>query len=227
MVTNVLPSGMFGSRLVLAPRSLLSCHPERSEGSAFRLSTLRALSVSALSSLSSPFNFKLSTACPERSRRVNFPPLTPFPATLTRHLQLAENKTTLSPAVATLKSRVNPNPFVCRSYKKPWGWGLHPSSQKPILFCLGPRLFWNWHLRRNPRAELLPFRPIRVGSQRFSIARFSRYESCLSSSSFHRSRITGHGPRVTSHKSLSPLESALTKNPPITPLESALPKHSI
>ena len=30
---------------------------------------------------------------------------------------------------------------------------------------------------------------------------------------------------ITSHKSLSPAQSALTQNPPITRLESALPKH--
>ena len=63
-------------------------------------------------------------------------------------------------------------------------------------------------------------------SQRLSIARFSRYEPWLSSSRFHRSRITGHGPRVTGHKSLSPVESALTQNTPVTALDSALPKHS-
>jgi hypothetical protein len=125
MVTNVLPSCMFGPRLNLAPRSALSCHPERSEGSAFRLSTLHALSVSAFNSSDvCPFNFKLSTACPERSRRVNFLQLTPFPATLTSHLQLAENKTTLSLAVATLTSRVKHKSFVCHSYEKHPGWGV-------------------------------------------------------------------------------------------------------
>ena len=34
-----------------------------------------------------------------------------------------------------------------------------------------------------------------------------------------------HVSQVTSHMSLSPLESALTKNTPLTRLESALPKH--
>jgi len=138
MVTIVLPFCMvaaftlsregslerFRPRRPLRSRSRLSCHPERSEGSAFRLSTLHAPSVSAFSSSDvCPFNFKLSSACPEHSRRVNFPPLTPFPATLTSHLQLAENKTTLSPAVATLTSRVKPKSFACHSYKKPWGRG--------------------------------------------------------------------------------------------------------
>jgi hypothetical protein len=194
----------FRPRRLLAPRSPLSCHPERSEGSAFRLSPLHALSLNAFSpSDVCPFNFRLSSACPERSRRVNFPPLTPFPATLTSHPQLAENTATLSPAVATLTSRINPNPFVCRSYIKPWG--LHPSSQNPVPFCLGPRLFWNWHLRRNPGAEVLSFRPIRVGQPILAVL-------------FPVSLVTGHGPRVTTHKSLSPLQSALTKNPPITPL---------
>jgi hypothetical protein len=49
--------------------------------------------------------------------------LTPFPATLTGHRQLAENTTTLSPAVATLTTRVKHNPFVCHSYRKYPGWG--------------------------------------------------------------------------------------------------------
>jgi hypothetical protein len=114
----------FRPRRLLRPRSPLSCHPERSEGSAFRLSPLHAFSFNAFSSSDvCPFNFKLSSACPERSRRVNFPPLTPFPATLTSHLQLAENKTTLSPAVATLTSRVKPKSFACHSYRKHLGWG--------------------------------------------------------------------------------------------------------
>jgi len=106
----------FRPRRLLRPRSPLSCHPERSEGSAFRLSPLHAFSFNAFSSSDvCPFNFKLSP--------VNFPPLTPFTATLTSHLQLFENKTTLSPAVATLTSRVKPNPFVCHSCKKHPGWG--------------------------------------------------------------------------------------------------------
>src|SRR5271168_4487445 len=46
----------------------------------------------------------------------------------------------------------------------------------------------------------------------------------------HSSLATHHSPLATSELttkllSLSPLESALTQNPPITPLESALPKH--
>jgi len=48
--------------------------------------------------------------------------LTPFPATLTSHLQPVKNTTTLSPAFATLTRRVKPNSFVCHSYKK------HPAS---------------------------------------------------------------------------------------------------
>jgi hypothetical protein len=54
-------------------------------------------------------------------------PVTPFPATLTSHLHLAENKTTLSPALATLKGRVKHKSFVCHSYKKQGGGGLRPS----------------------------------------------------------------------------------------------------
>src|SRR5208282_3691864 len=53
----------------------------------------------------------------------NASPASPFPATLTSYLQLAENKTTLSPAVATLTGRVKHKPFVCHSYKKHREWG--------------------------------------------------------------------------------------------------------
>jgi len=100
------------------PRPLHSnhCHPERSEGSAFRLPVLSALSVSALSSPDvSSFNFKLST--------VNFPSLSPFPATLTANSQLTENSATLSPVPATLTSRVKHKSFICHSCKKHPGWG--------------------------------------------------------------------------------------------------------
>jgi len=100
------------------------CHPERSEGSAFLFSPIRALSVSAFTSPDArSFNSKLSTACPERSRRVNTPSLSPFPATLTDGSQLTENPATLSPVPATLTSRVKHNPFVCHSCKKHPGWG--------------------------------------------------------------------------------------------------------
>ena len=83
-------------------------------------------------------------------------------------------------------------------WQKHPGWGLHPSSQKPTLFCLGSRLFWNWHLRKNPGPEVLSFRPIRVGQPILAVL-------------FPFSPVTGHGARVTTHKSLSPVESALTK----------------
>ena len=185
----------FRPRLVLAPRRPLSCHPERSEGSAFRVSPLHALSVSAFSSSDvCPFNFKLSTACPERSRRVNFRPLTPFPATLTSHLQLSENKTTLSPAVATLTSRVKPNPFACHSYKKHPGWGYAVVNffVAQTSVCV---------LLRQSASE----RSAENGPQE------------LKNLAVHPS---------TRHKSLTPVESALTKNTPVTPLESALPKHT-
>jgi len=60
--------------------------------------------------------------------------LSPFPATPTGQLQLAENTTTLSPVVATLTGRVTHNPFVCHSYKKHPGWG-YPLQSK-FFFCL-------------------------------------------------------------------------------------------
>ena len=49
--------------------------------------------------------------------------LTPFPATLTSHLQRPEKSATLSLAFATLTSRVKHKSSVCHSYKKHRGWG--------------------------------------------------------------------------------------------------------
>jgi len=86
-------------------------------------SDLRVLSVSAFSSLASFFNFQLSA--------VNLLSLTPFPATLTSPSQIAENTTTLSPAFATLTSRVKHKPFVCHSYRK------HPGGGTPSIIIFG------------------------------------------------------------------------------------------
>jgi hypothetical protein len=106
---------------------------ERSEGSAFRLSPLHALNVSAspLSSFrrsspahplvafsrlsSQPFNSKPSTL--NRFR------VSPFPATLTGNSQLTENPATLSPVPATLTPHVTHNSFVCHSCRKHPGGG--------------------------------------------------------------------------------------------------------
>ena len=68
---------------------------------------------------SSCFNFQLST--------FNSVSLTPFPAPLTSILQITEKSATLTPAFATLTSRVKHKSCVCHSYKK--HPGSHPSSQ--------------------------------------------------------------------------------------------------
>jgi len=60
------------------------------------------------------------------------PSVTPFPATLTSHLQLAENAAALSPAFATLTSRVKHKSFVCHSYKKHPGWGYPANRDSPL-----------------------------------------------------------------------------------------------
>ena len=67
---------------------------------------------------SSYFNFQLST--------FNSVSLTPFPATLTGHPELNENKTTLSLVSATLMRHITPNSFVCHSYKNHRGWHYPP-----------------------------------------------------------------------------------------------------
>jgi hypothetical protein len=52
-------------------------------------------------------------------------PVSPFFATLTRHLQPAENNATLSALSATLTALCKPKSFVCHSYKKHGGVGCH------------------------------------------------------------------------------------------------------
>jgi|SRR5580704_15389623 hypothetical protein len=65
---------------------------------------------------------------------------TPLSVTLTDTPQLHENKTTLSPAFATLTHRVKPKSFVCHSYRKHRGVG-YPSLADPASFrsrCFTP-----------------------------------------------------------------------------------------
>jgi hypothetical protein len=82
-----------------------------------------------------PVSFTSSTF----STSFAFPSVTPFPATLTGHLQLTENPATLSPAFATLARRVKHKSFVCHSYRKHRGWGVHPSNQ---IFNIMACSFW-------------------------------------------------------------------------------------
>jgi len=89
-------------------------------------SSFCARGASAFSSFPLPFNistFELSNLQPILSP-------SPFFATLTNPLQLAENTSTLSPAFATLTRHVNHNPFVCHSYRKHPGWGSHLSNER-------------------------------------------------------------------------------------------------
>jgi len=143
---------------------------------------------------SSYFNFQLST--------FNSVSLTPFPATLTSHLQRPEKSATLSLAVATLTSRVKRKSCVCHSYKKtPEGGGLNVnnlSDEASSPACAE-------RSRREQPSE----------ARNFSGQLFTR----------HGSQVTDHGTPVRSHQSLSPLQSALPQNPSVTPLDSALPKH--
>jgi hypothetical protein len=60
----------------------------------------------------------LITLLHQSKRWVDLPQPTHFPAALRSHLQLAENKTTLSPASATLTDTVTPKSSVCRSCEK-------------------------------------------------------------------------------------------------------------
>src|SRR5208282_5269847 len=114
---SVLPFSMLAASPTFCPAPISKSVP---------VSDLRVLCVSVFSSPNlSPFNFKPST--------LNFFSLTPSPATLTSHLQLIENKTTLSLLFATLTRRVKVNPFVCHSYKKHPGVGS-PSNERLSSF---------------------------------------------------------------------------------------------
>ena len=92
------------------------------------------------------FNFGLST--------VNSRPLSPFPATLTSRLQIAENKTTLSPAVATLTDCVKHKSFVCHSYKKHRGWGTH------VGLAIAGRLFSGFPRNTGHGSRVTDHRPM-------------------------------------------------------------------
>jgi len=68
--------------------------------------------------------------------------VSPLAATLTWAPQLTENTATLSPSFATLTSRVNPNSFVCHSYRKhPGVVPLHAridlSVPRPVFVVAG------------------------------------------------------------------------------------------
>jgi hypothetical protein len=176
---------MFGSRLVLAPCSLLSRHPEQSEGSAFRSSTLHALSVSTLRLLAlSPPDFKH----PRTFHLINWS----FRTSPHQYHSMGLTLPLFSYSYALFCSEENAIPTLFSIFRTLWqkhpGWGLPPSSQKPTLFCLGPRLFWNWHLRKNPGPEVLSFRPIRVGQPILAVL-------------FPFSPVTDHGSRTTSRHS--------------------------
>ncbi|SRR5579863_741636 len=84
-------------------------------------------------------------------------PLSPFPATLTSTLQLAENKTTLSPAFATPTDNVKHKSFACHSYKKQPGWGYTPFSS---LHWPSPRLFPLFPQPANIQRTATPASPI-------------------------------------------------------------------
>jgi hypothetical protein len=72
---------------------------------------------------SASLHASIITSLHQSNRSVGPLQLTPFPAALTCHLQLAENTAALSPASVTLADTVTHNSFVCRSCKKHRGVG--------------------------------------------------------------------------------------------------------
>src|SRR5579859_2504745 len=143
----------------LLPPSSNLCHPEHREGSAFRLSPPRAPSVPAFSSHPSPFNFALSLEDSDPVGTVNFPSLSPFPATLTDRSQLTENPATLSPLSATLTDTVAHNPFVCQSYKKHRGYTFQPGiSFRSLTTRHSPLATISFIIRTSKTQHLKSFR---------------------------------------------------------------------
>jgi hypothetical protein len=83
----------------------------------------------------------------------NRAPVSPFRATLADNSQSIEIATALSPVSATLTRIVNPNPFVCHSYKKQVGWGVPASSFSRIPpTSLPPALLRPTQQRRQPHS---------------------------------------------------------------------------
>ena len=130
------------------------------------------------------------------------PRLTPFPATLTGQPQLTEKTAALSPAFATLTSRVKHKSFDCHSYKKhpAWGYIFQAKSLSCSAFDAVSFGFGTYEEILGPRS----YRSDRLGWDS---------QSWLSSFRFHRSRITGHGPRVGNHE--SPVTSSGLSLPPV------------
>jgi hypothetical protein len=91
--------------------------------------------------------------------------LTPFPATLTSPLQIAENTTTLTPVFATLTDRVKHKPFVCHSYEKQPGWGYLRSSAR---FNLSPE---GGHVEGLPSSILFRINPCKIVSKQMTLPR--------------------------------------------------------
>ena len=158
------PSSLRNRRLPRHGRGI-GVHPELL--GALSLTSFPAVGCE-LSTINSPFNFKLST--------LNRLLATPFPATHTGLSQIAENAATLSPAFATLTSPVKHNSFVCHSYRKHPGWGmphshkvqsLHPSKASAFLI--------DTHQRSHLKASLNPLEstpahyPTSIDSKRLTL----------------------------------------------------------
>jgi hypothetical protein len=128
------------------------------------------------------------------------PPLSPLPATPTRHLQFTENKATLSPFRVTLRSPVKGKSFVCHSCKKQGAVG----ESLPFFARHSPRatsatrgnahnsnpLIRLLHNSRTPGVGGCP--PPSTHKFRFQPSAFNFQPSTLSTS--HRSPVTSHLP---------------------------------
>jgi hypothetical protein len=132
------------------------CHPERSEGSCLvPLAPIAPFEQSLLCRRP----FLLAVGC--ELSTVNCHPVSPFPATLTANSQLTENSATLSPVSATLTGRVNPNPFVCHSYKKPgveYIFQVRIFSFRGLTTNYSPLSTISFIIRTSKTQHLKPFR---------------------------------------------------------------------
>jgi hypothetical protein len=85
-------------------------------------SFIRPLSVSAFSSLASPFDFELST--------INCPSLSPFPAALTSSVQPAENIATLNPVSVNVDAASSISPLFATLTENTGGGGAMRVSDR-------------------------------------------------------------------------------------------------
>jgi hypothetical protein len=153
-----------------------------------------------------------SHSSPRATRRspLTTAPLIPFPATLASSLQPVENTATLNRVSANVDAASSISPLFATLTENTRGGGtaIVNSFVAQTSVCA--------LLRQSTSEKSEAKNPLELKNL------------AVRPAVSHKSPVTASAlflPPVTSHKSLSPLKSALPQNSPLTPLESALPKH--